>query len=543
MSRHRRSSARTWAARQRSAQQAIRAELRAARDQERQLEKLAKLKQRQATAQEKEKIRLFHEAQETDVSERNQDLADTLGELTALLDDSISTRHPLDYETLKLPLLIPDFNPSGLDVPESAPRREDYLPKPLSFFQALVPGATKKREAALREARVCFDLDVAAHVQREQARKFTLAAALEKHDRAVREIKESTDRQHQEVDQLKAAYEAGDVDGCIQYFEAVLAAQTNPVGWAESFKVAYVHESKQLVIEYDLPTFDIVPEVSAYKYNKAKREISATRRPATERRRIYARLVSQATLAVINALFDADYCKHADSIVFNGHVDSIDKATGQRVHPCLITVRTTRDVFTKLDLSKVDPEACLKGLNASLSKSPDELTPVKPVLEFNMVDPRFVEEQDVLSGLDNRSNLMELNPREFESLITNLFEKMGLETRQTRPSRDGGVDCVAYDPRPIFGGKVVIQAKRYKNTVGVSAVRDLFGTVQNEGASKGILVTTSGFGKSSFEFADGKPLELLSGSHLLYLLAEHCGIQAKIEVPEGWKDPSVDLGE
>jgi len=160
-----------------------------------------------------------------------------------------------------------------------------------------------------------------------------------------------------------------------------------------------------------------------------------------------------------------------------------------------------------------------------------------------MVDPRFVEEEDIISGLDNRANLMLLTPREFESLITNLFEKMGLETRQTRPSRDGGVDCVAYDPRPIFGGKVVIQAKRYKNTVGVSAVRDLFGTVQNEGASKGILVTTSGFGRASFEFADGKPLELLSGSNLLYLLAQNAGIEAKIEVPEDWKDPSPDSGE
>ncbi len=38
---------------------------------------------------------------------------------------------------------------------------------------------------------------------------------------------------------------------------------------------------------------------------------------------------------------------------------------------------------------------------------------------------------------------MELTPSEFESLITNLFEKMGLETRQTQASRDGGVDCVA----------------------------------------------------------------------------------------------------
>jgi len=125
-------------------------------------------------------------------------------------------------------------------------------------------------------------------------------------------------------------------------------------------------------------------------------------------------------------------------------------------------------------------------------------------------------------------------------LITNLFEKMGLETRLTQASRDGGVDCVAYDTRPIFGGKVVIQAKRYKHTVGVSAVRDLYGTMQNEGATKGILVTTSGYGSAAFDFAKGKPLELLSGSHLLHLLAEHAGIEAKIEPPEDWSDPMPD---
>jgi len=112
----------------------------------------------------------------------------------------------------------------------------------------------------------------------------------------------------------------------------------------------------------------------------------------------------------------------------------------------------------------------------------------------------------------------------------------------TRPSRDGGVDCVAYDARPIFGGKVVIQAKRYKNTVPVSAVRDLFGSVHNEGASKGILVTTSGYGRASFDFAKGKPLELLSGTNLLYLLKVHADIDAKIEPPEQWVEPRPDPG-
>jgi len=135
---------------------------------------------------------------------------------------------------------------------------------------------------------------------------------------------------------------------------------------------------------------------------------------------------------------------------------------------------------------------------------------------------------------------MDLTPGEFEALITNLFAKMGLDTRLTQPSRDGGVDCVAYDQRPILGGKVVIQAKRYKNTVGVSSVRDLFGTVQNEGASKGILVTTSGYGKAAFEFAAGKPLELLDGSNLLYLLEERAGIKAKIVMPDNL--PEWDSG-
>ena len=77
--------------------------------------------------------------------------------------------------------------------------------------------------------------------------------------------------------------------------------------------------------------------------------------------------------------------------------------------------------------------------------------------------------------------------------------------------------------------------------MGVSAVRDLFGTVQNEGASKGILVTTSGYGKASFDFADGKPLELLSGTNLLFLLEKYAGIIAKIKAPEDWKDPEPDI--
>ena len=62
----------------------------------------------------------------------------------------------------------------------------------------------------------------------------------------------------------------------------------------------------------------------------------------------------------------------------------------------------------------------------------------------------------------------------------------------------------------------------------------------NEGAAKGILVTTSGYGKSAFDFIEHKPLELVTGSNLLYLLEEHTGVKARIEAPEGWVDLEAD---
>ncbi|RYE71896.1 MAG: hypothetical protein EOO81_04780, partial [Oxalobacteraceae bacterium] len=153
---------------------------------------------------------------------------------------------------------------------------------------------------------------------------------------------------------------------------------------------------------------------------------------------------------------------------------------------------------------------------------------MQPIIDFDMVDKRFIEQGDVLSSLESRPNLLDLTPGEFEVLVANLFSKMGLDTKLTRSSRDGGVDAVAFDTRPVLGGKVVIQAKRYRDTVGISAVRDLYGTMQNEGASKGILVCTSGYGPDAFNFVKNKPLELIDGGGLLYLLREHTGMDARI---------------
>ena len=111
---------------------------------------------------------------------------------------------------------------------------------------------------------------------------------------------------------------------------------------------------------------------------------------------------------------------------------------------------------------------------------------------------------------------------------------MQFQVKVTQASRDGGVDAVAFDPDPIRGGKIVIQTKRYTNTVGVAAVRDLYGTVVNEGATKEILVTTADYGPDAYEFAKNKPLTLLSGGNLLNLLEKH-GHNVKLDIKEARK--------
>ena len=325
--------------------------------------------------------------------------------------------------------------------------------------------------------------------------------------------------------------------------EHALTAVTLPVEFKPKVRAAYMPQSRQAVVEYELPDLTIVPHAKHFRYVQSRERVIETPRPASQSKSLYGDTISQLALLCLAHVFATDQKAVIDVVVFNGVLEAVDPRSGQRIRPCLITVRVTRDTFGGLDLTQVDPQACLKHLSAAVSKSPTELTPVRPVLEFSMVDARFIAANDAMSSMDTRPNLMDLTPVEFEGLIQNLFTKMGLETKQTRASRDGGVDCVAYDTRPIFGGKVVIQAKRYKNTVGVSAVRDLFGTLQNEGASKGILVTTSGYGQASFEFANNKPIELLEGTHLLYLLETHAGIKARIEPPDDWRDPAPDQGE
>jgi restriction system protein len=478
-----------------------------------------------------------------EVDEANREIADRLNSLHSLLALGVAEAEPITFDSLKTAAVLPHFNAQGQDQPAPEPQWSAYEPKPQKLVERLLPGSSDRQRARIEAAKEAFAAKYAEWADYEQSRNAWLVAAHAAHQVACDTVSSHAQTQHEEVDAFEAAYQADDADAIQQYFSIVLERDSLPEGFPHIARVAYLKESRQLVVERELPTVDIVPTVTSNRYIKTTDAITSSTRPALQIRELYVTTVAQLALRTLHLLFTADTGGDVDSIVLNCFVDTTSPETGQRITPCLLTVRTSRDVLASHDLTMVDPSACLKHLNAEVSAKPHELKAVRPIVNFNMVDHRFVDKTDILAGLDQRPNIAELTPAQFEGLITNLFEKMGLETRLTQASRDGGVDCVAWDMRPVVGGKVIVQAKRYKHTVGVSAVRDLYGTVLNEGAAKGILVTTSGYGTSSFEFAQNKPLQLLAGGELLYLLEQHAGIKARIEFPQEWIDPVPDMIE
>ncbi len=121
-------------------------------------------------------------------------------------------------------------------------------------------------------------------------------------------------------------------------------------------------------------------------------------------------------------------------------------------------------------------------------------------------------------------------PDFFERLIVNLLLAMGYGGSAAEAGRalgrsgDGGVDGVI-DQDALGLDRVYIQAKRYAdgNTVGPSAIRDFFGSLDRHKANKGLFVTTSSFTSSARETADylSKRIVLIDGELLARLMIRH----------------------
>lgn len=332
--------------------------------------------------------------------------------------------------------------------------------------------------------------------------------------------------------ELRKAYRKQAANDVARYMQVMLDHEIPLPTWCPSgTEAVYSAEGRVLLLNVALPDTASLEVMKTRSLKSGAKRVLAT---ASESREFRKWLFHFLPIRFLWGAWKLDSERLVDLFCVNGVVEHIDGATGQQRTDTVSSVIAKPEQLASLVMEAIDPVECFKSLKGMASADTSSIVPVAPLIRLDREDGRFVDGRDVIEGAAE-TNLAAMDWEDFEHLVRELLEKEfgdgGAEVKITQASRDKGVDAVIFDPDPLRGGKIVVQAKRYTNVVDVSAVRDLYGTIMNEGAMKGILVTTSNYGGDSYDFAKDKPITLMNGSNLLHLLEKH-GYHAKIDLAE-----------
>lgn len=97
------------------------------------------------------------------------------------------------------------------------------------------------------------------------------------------------------------------------------------------------------------------------------------------------------------------------------------------------------------------------------------------------------------------ADVFKLTSRKYEELVAELLNDMGYDVTLTPATRDGGKDILASFKTDCGEFLCLVEAKHYRQDrkIGVSLVRELYGTLCDYQANSGMLVTTSSYSKDA----------------------------------------------
>ena len=166
------------------------------------------------------------------------------------------------------------------------------------------------------------------------------------------------------------------------YCEMVLSNSLYPDCFPQQWDIDYQEQTKVLVVDYSLPDMERLPTVKEVKYVASRDEFTEIHLSRTALNKLYDGLLCQIALRTMHELYEADIANALDSVVFNGWIDAVDKATGQDVNTCIMSIQASRDEFLAINLGRVDPKACFKELKGMGNKL-HSLSPVVPIIRID----------------------------------------------------------------------------------------------------------------------------------------------------------------
>ena len=155
-----------------------------------------------------------------------------------------------------------------------------------------------------------------------------------------------------------------------------------------------------------------------------------------------------------------------------------------------IVVMSPEDIFDKKQLNIIKEFKDKTNLKSVILSEDSRIA-------INEVNKRLIRDLAKTPEL-----IYKLTSRQFEELVAELFIQEGYQVELTKSTVDGGKDIYAAKTT-VFGQFLyVVECKKYspENKVGVNVLRSLYGVVQNEKVTSGIIVTSSYFTKNAINF-------------------------------------------
>lgn len=178
--------------------------------------------------------------------------------------------------------------------------------------------------------------------------------------------------------------------------------------------------------------------------------------------------------------------------------------------------------------------------NEFLCKYPSFQTFYKPPATFGRADQDDLNEtpndaiDQAISSINQHladelmTEIMERDSAFFERLVIKLLLKMGYGGSAsdsgviTQKSNDGGIDGIIREDKLGFD-QIYIQAKRWApdTSVGRPEIQKFSGALRDEGASKGLFITTAKFSDGAKASAAKQHIVLVDGERLTKLMIEY----------------------
>ena len=138
------------------------------------------------------------------------------------------------------------------------------------------------------------------------------------------------------------------------------------------------------------------------------------------------------------------------------------------------------------------------------------------------------------SGIDL---IDEMSGTVFEELLMEHFKRLGYKAKMTARTGDYGADLILEKEDE----RVVVQAKRWKQNVGVVAIQQVVAAIKHYQADKGMVVSNSYFTSNAEKLARSNNIELWDRDKLVSFLSKATELIVSVVMSLTWLNVSLNI--